>query len=276
MLDQMRASLTNLSKSERSVGEAILSDPERAVHMSIARLAVASGVSEPTVNRFCRSLGCKGFPDFKLKLAQSLANPASFQVRGLNDNDTAPLLADKLFETALSRLTRARARLPEQDLAGVIGEILDCRRLLIYGLGQTTGLARGSQELFIGTPVTVIVHTDAVIQELTASSAMESDLFLFLCTNGETAPMVASATVADERGARLIAIAPTGSPLARACHRTIDLVLATQAATQARFTNRLVCQLVLDVLAEAVQQATRANKRYQRATSKNTMDQAAR
>jgi RpiR family carbohydrate utilization transcriptional regulator len=238
-------------------------------------MAVAADVSEPTVNRFCRSLGCKGFPDFKLRLAQTIANPASFQVRGLNDTDTAPLLADKLFETAMSRLGRARARLPEQDLAGVIGEIRDCQRLLIYGLGPTSGLARGAQELFIGAPVTVLVHTDAVIQELTANTASDGDLFLFLCTNGETAPMVQSATLADERGARLIAIAPTGSPLARACHRTIDLVLDSASATLARFTNRLVCQMVLEVLAEALEQGVRIGKRQKRGLAGPT-EQAAR
>ena len=70
MINQVRASLSSLSKSERAVAETILADPEHSVHLSIARLATAAGVSEPTVNRFCRSLGCRGFPDFKLRLAQ--------------------------------------------------------------------------------------------------------------------------------------------------------------------------------------------------------------
>ena len=137
MIRQVRASLSNLSKSERAVAETILGNPEQSVHLSIARLAIAAGVSEPTVNRFCRSLGCLGFPDFKLRLAQTLANPASFQIRGLNHNDSNLQLADKMFETAMSRMNRAWTRFPEQDLPGVIREILDCRRLLIYGLGPT-------------------------------------------------------------------------------------------------------------------------------------------
>ena len=119
MIHQVRASLSNLSKSERAVAETILRDPEQSVHLSIARLAVAAGVSDPTVNRFCRSLGCCGFPDFKLRLAQTLANPANFQVRGLDDNDSNLQLADKMFETAMFRMNRARIRLPEQDLLGV-------------------------------------------------------------------------------------------------------------------------------------------------------------
>ena len=262
MIDQVRASLSNLSKSERAVAETVLADPEHSVHLSIARLAVAAGVSEPTVNRFCRSLGCRGFPDFKLRLAQTLANPANFQVRGFDDNDSNLQLADKMFETAMSRINRARTRLPEQDLLGVVGEILDCRRLLIYGLGPTSGLARGAQELFIGAPIAVVVHTDAVIQELTANTASPDDLFLFLCTNGEIAPMVRSATPAGERSACFVAIAPPGSLLARACHRTIDLMLDSSSATIARFTNRLVCQIVREVLGESVQQAVRTQRKF--------------
>ena len=34
MIDQVRASLSNLSKSERAVAEAILADPEHSVHLA--------------------------------------------------------------------------------------------------------------------------------------------------------------------------------------------------------------------------------------------------
>ena len=78
--------------------------------------------------------------------------------------------------------------------------------------------------------------------------------------------MVQSATLANERSARLIAIAPTGSPLARACHRTLDLVLDSSSATMARFTNRFVCQIVLEVLGESIQQAVRTQLKFKHLT----------
>ena len=52
----------------------VLADPNAAIRSSIAALARTADVSEPTVNRFCRSLDCSGFPDFKLRVAQSLAS----------------------------------------------------------------------------------------------------------------------------------------------------------------------------------------------------------
>ena len=144
----------------------------------------------------------------------------------------------------------------------MIGEILDCRRLLIYGLGKTSGLARGAQELFIGAPIAVVIHINAVTQELKANTASPDDLLLFLCINGETAHMIQSAALADERGARLITIAPPGLPLARACHRTLDLVFDLSTATMARFTNRLVSQVVLEVLGESVHHAVRTHRKF--------------
>ena len=244
-----------------------MADPEQSAHFSIGRLATVAGVSEPTVNRFCGSLGCRGLPDFKLCLAQTLANPANFEARSLQDNDSNLQLADKIFETALAPVVRARTRLTDQDWTGVVSEILNCKLLLIYGLGPTSGLARGAQDLLIGAPMAVDVHTDTVIQELTANTALSGDLFLFLCTNGETAPRIQSATLADACGANLITTAPTGSALARVCHRTLELVLDASTTTIARFTNRLVCQVTLEVLGETIRKALHTDRKFKNLTS---------
>ncbi|SUG14706.1 DNA-binding transcriptional regulator HexR [Salmonella enterica subsp. arizonae] len=74
MLEKVQSQLEHLSKSERKVADVILAAPGRSIHLSIAMLAQEAKVSEPTVNRFCRSMNTRGFPDFKLHLAQSLAN----------------------------------------------------------------------------------------------------------------------------------------------------------------------------------------------------------
>jgi len=68
-LESIKNNLDTFSKSERKVAEVILASPQVAIHSSIATLAKKAEVSEPTVNRFCRRLETKGFPDFKLHLA---------------------------------------------------------------------------------------------------------------------------------------------------------------------------------------------------------------
>ena len=79
--------------------------------------------------------------------------------------------------------------------------------------------------------------------------------------------MIQSATLADACGANLIAIAPTGSALARVFHRTLDLVLDSSTTTMARFTNRLVCQVSLEVLGGTIQKAFRTDRKFKNLTS---------
>ena len=64
LLTELSAALPDLNKSEAKVANAILEDPEAATRSSIAVLAAAAQVSEPSVNRFCKRFGSKGFPDF--------------------------------------------------------------------------------------------------------------------------------------------------------------------------------------------------------------------
>jgi Transcriptional regulators len=76
LLEQIQGRLDELNKAERKVAEVILLNPQQATRFSIAALAQAAKVSEPTVNRFCRSFGVSGYPELKLQLAQSLASGA--------------------------------------------------------------------------------------------------------------------------------------------------------------------------------------------------------
>ena len=61
-------SMHALRKSELKVAEYVLKNPLKVIRMRIVDLAEEAKVSEPTVVRFCRGVGCKGFQDFKLAL----------------------------------------------------------------------------------------------------------------------------------------------------------------------------------------------------------------
>ncbi|MEP1595960.1 MAG: transcriptional regulator, partial [Halieaceae bacterium] len=70
ILREVETRLDQLRKSERKVAELVLARPEDVIHMRIVDLAAAAEVSEPTVIRFCRAIGCDGFQSFKLAVAR--------------------------------------------------------------------------------------------------------------------------------------------------------------------------------------------------------------
>ena len=60
LLDAIRTRFDALSKSERKVASAVLDNPELTLAENITALAKSAQVSEPTVVRFCRTLGYDG------------------------------------------------------------------------------------------------------------------------------------------------------------------------------------------------------------------------
>ena len=63
----------SFSKREQLVADFVLSNLEKAATLSQLEIAQAASVSVATVNRFCLALGCDGFREFKIRLAQSVA-----------------------------------------------------------------------------------------------------------------------------------------------------------------------------------------------------------
>ena len=108
LLDRLRERLEELNRSERKVANVILDDPTAATSLSIASLAQAASVSEPTVNRFCRNFGAKGYPDFKIKLAQSLVGGTPYVTRAVEPGDTAAQYTQKIFGATIAALDEAQ------------------------------------------------------------------------------------------------------------------------------------------------------------------------
>ena len=75
-------------RREQQVADYMLSHLEEIGEMSQNDIAEASGVSVATVNRFCNTLGCEGFRDFRITLAQSVA--VSLQYLGGPSRTSSP------------------------------------------------------------------------------------------------------------------------------------------------------------------------------------------
>ncbi|HEY8707716.1 MAG TPA: glucokinase, partial [Burkholderiaceae bacterium] len=72
LLGQIQRARGSLSPAEKRVADYVLAHPRSVLNDPIAQIALAAAVSQPTVIRFCRSLGCEGLSDFKLRLASGL------------------------------------------------------------------------------------------------------------------------------------------------------------------------------------------------------------
>src|SRR5271154_7026935 len=73
LLVYIQGIMPSLNPTERLIAEYVLADPERILSSSIAEIRDRAGASVGSIVGFCRSVGLKGFADFKIVLARELA-----------------------------------------------------------------------------------------------------------------------------------------------------------------------------------------------------------
>lgn len=120
VLETVRLMLGDLRKSDRKVAVCVLEDPARILGATVAETAEMAAVSQPTVIRFCNAIGCDGFQDFKLRLAQSLALGTPATNAAILENDGIDEVSRKIFDFTMTSLDWARSRLDRASLAAAV------------------------------------------------------------------------------------------------------------------------------------------------------------
>ena len=250
MLSKIREQLDSLSAAERKVAEAALAEPKWFVHAAVAEIALRAGVSQPTVIRFCRTLGYKGLPEFKLALSASISQSGLPYVHAeLNTDDDMGNVMEKVLGNTAAALLGARRSLKESELENAVSWLASARRIEFYGVGNSGIVAQDAQHKFFRFGISAVAYSDAHIQLMAAAVLAPQDVLVAVSNSGSSIEILDAAGVAKKNGARLIAITHPDSPLAHVA----DCVLATAVQEDANLYTPMVSRLlqlaVVDILA---------------------------
>ncbi|TNF19006.1 MAG: MurR/RpiR family transcriptional regulator [Rhodobacteraceae bacterium] len=255
ILGRIKDRLNSLSPAERKVGTAVLMDVPHAVEDSIADLAQRAGVSEPSVTRFCRAIGCQGVRDFKLKLAQSLVVGELY----LNA-DAAPDAADSdapaywgpVLSEAHGALREVERQLSPAAVQRAAEAVARARQVVTFGLGGSAAiLAEEAQFRLFRYGVNVACCPEAYFMRMTAATLGAEDVVLAISASGKTAELIEAVNLAGGYGATTIAITATASPLASAVDHPLTVAIAETHDTLTPTSARFAYLAVVDLLSAA-------------------------
>ncbi|MEH0834200.1 MurR/RpiR family transcriptional regulator [Pectobacterium cacticida] len=249
MLDKIQSHLELLSKSERKVAEVILSAPQAAIHSSIATLAQMADVSEPTVNRFCRRLETKGFPDFKLHLAQSLANGTPYVNRNVEEDDGVDAYTSKIFESAMAGLEQVKSSLDIAAVNRAVDLLTQAKKISFFGLGASAAVAHDAMNKFFRFNIPVVYFDDIVMQRMSCMNSGDGDVVVLISHTGRTKSLVEMAQLARENDATVIAITSDDTPLAHEASLALRLDVPEDTDVYMPMVSRLAQLTLIDVLA---------------------------
>ncbi len=249
ILEKITRSKDLFSKSEKKVAEAILENPQAAIHSSIATLADLSNVSEPTVNRFCRRLDTKGFPDFKLHLAQSLAQGTPYVNRNVDEHDGPEEYTKKIFESTMAALDVAKQSVDINTINRVVDLLTQANKISFFGLGSSASVAHDALNKFFRFNVPVVYFQDIVMQRMSTMSSTDGDVIVLISHTGRTKSLVEIAQLARANDATVVGITAADSPLGRECNFVLSLDVPEDTDMYMPMASRIAQLTLIDILA---------------------------
>ncbi|WIO74289.1 SIS domain-containing protein [Porticoccaceae bacterium LTM1] len=246
------ASLDNMRKSERKVAEFVLANPVEVINLRIVDLARRAEVSEPTVVRFCRAVGCKGFQEFKLSLAQQLASSPSYGQIAVTETDTVREYTHKVFDSTVDTLLQVRDHINPEQLEVAIAALAQTRRVEFYGFGASASVAADAQHRFFRLQIPSAAYSDPHLQNMSATSLEPGSVVVAISQSGRTRALLDSMMLLRNRGIEVIGLAPTGTPVLEASSIPLPIDVVEDIQLYTPLSSRIAHLVVIDVLAIGV------------------------
>ncbi|TKT76102.1 MurR/RpiR family transcriptional regulator [Aquamicrobium sp. LC103] len=226
LIDRLRMERQQLNRADRAVADAVLEDIEAATRISIKELASRAKVSEPTVIRFSRRMGCDGFSDFKIRLAQDYAIGRMYiAAERTSPAETGREVADQVYEATSQALASAFAQRDPAALEKAAELIHRGRRIFCFGVGgSSANVALEAENRFFRLDIAVSATADSYKHRVIASTADPQDVLLIFSVTGKPRSLVDSAEIAVELGASVVAVTDPTSPLAAKANVVVPLV----------------------------------------------------
>ncbi|RWA80545.1 MurR/RpiR family transcriptional regulator [Mesorhizobium sp.] len=242
------------TKSDRRLAGLVLSDLDFASKAAISEIAARVGVSEPTVTRFCRNLGCEGLRDFKFYLAQAIAIGGQYlSPEPLSRDAREQRIASAITEAAIAAIQRASENLDMTTLMDVAARIGGSGNVLCIGSGGISSMmATEMQNRLFRLGLSALAQTDGQLQRMYAAVATPETTLVAFSVSGYARSVIEAVEVAQQYGAATVAVTAPDSSLAKVADTVILLQPFEDGNIYKPTSSRYALLAILDMIATAV------------------------
>lgn len=258
-LIRIRQRYAGFAQSDKKLADFLLTQPDRARHLSSQQLASEAGVSQSSVVKFAQKIGFKGFPALKLAISEALVSnptpqsmPLHNQIRG---DDPMRLVGEKLIKENVSAMHATLDVNSEEKLLESVGMLRAARRIVLTGIGASGLVARN-----FGWKLTKIGYNAVVEQDMhallsTVQAMAPEDLLLAISYSGERREINLASDEALRVGGKILAITGfTPNALQQRATRCLYTIAEEQATRSAAISSTSAQMMLTDLLFVALVQ----------------------
>lgn len=244
---------STLSPAERRVAETVRNDFEGATRLTIAELARRAGVSQPSVTRFCRSVGSRSFGEFKIQLATTLTVAAAYLKSDRVFDDDSGQIAHSIMLNAANAIREGLDQLDMAALNAAVAALAGSRRIEIFGQGSgSASIAEDARLRLFRLGIPVAAYSDGQQQRMSAATLGPHDAAFAISNSGRSKPVVESIEMARSFGARTVALTRPGTPLAAAAEIVLTVTVPEVGDILRPSPSRYAHMAIVDTIATLV------------------------
>jgi DNA-binding MurR/RpiR family transcriptional regulator len=240
---------SELSRSHVKIAQAILHHPTTFVEKPIEELVGWLGVSAPTITRFCRTIGCEGLRDLKLKVMSSMR----VGVRYL-EPVTPPATLEEVRQRVVMRAQRAILEAQRTVDATMLERAIELltRSRMIYAFGSggvSSWLIEEVHNRLFRLGLRISTSNDHQMQMMIAATVERGDVVFCSSLSGNNEELIKAARIAAGYGAVTIGLTVAKTPLTSVVAVPLALGVADDGDVLGPTSLRYAFLAVIDMLA---------------------------
>lgn len=252
-LRAIRLHLDDLRNSEKKVALVVLESPDKVIYQSISELAEHARTSEPTVLRFCRALGFRGYHELKIQLAQDLVPEAKSIHEDVTAGDDPGTLVRKVLNANAIAIADTTDTLDPASVDKAVRALARADRIEFIGHGGSAAVAMDAYHKFFRIGIPCGWQDDPHMHIMSAALMGPKSVVVAISHSGSTKDIVETLKVANEAGATTIAIVShRKAPVAAMADIALCVHTRETGFKPEPMSSRIAHLSVIDVLAVGV------------------------
>jgi RpiR family carbohydrate utilization transcriptional regulator len=184
-----------------------------------------------------------------------------FVHRAVDEDDKTSDIVVKVIDNAVSALLKYRNDAASHAFERAIAALTETgksgKRIEFYGVGNSGIVAQDAQHKFFRLGVNAAAVSDGHVQVMSATMLAPGDCAVIISNSGRSRDLVDVAEIARRKGATLIVVTASGSPLAQMAQGGANQILLAVDHPEdydrySPMVSRLLHLMVIDILTTAV------------------------
>jgi len=223
-IQKIRDLYGTMTRTQKKISDLILDNPSIVLKSSITELCnMAEVKSEASMVRFYRVLGFNGYKEFKIQMAQELADRTFYHsYEDINIDDSPSEIKDKIFRSSITTLNTNMHLDNEIAYEQACDMILHANRIIFLGYAASAAICYYAYFRFIELGFNCNFTADSHINAAVLARPNPNDLIFCISHSGETRDLI--------------------TPLEKIAHKDIPIILVTgsEKSTLARLSDVVI------------------------------------